>query len=130
MDKFILDSAVTRQELGTDSMPTNTNMAVDSADSQDKEQLNTSSTSSRPRTTIASSVTAFFHSATNLMQSTADSLLGLRTRSNDASAHEEIDSSTTHNNNLMLASTENVAKSSNKRPQSKRRLNTTSSKKS
>ena len=125
MDKFLLDSG-TRQELGTDSMPTNTNMAVESVDSQDNEQLNTGS-SSRPRTILPASVTAI---VTNLLQSTG-TLLGLRTRSNDASAYEEIDnpSVVAYFNNPILASSEVVAKSSsNKQPQSKRSRSSTSKK--
>lgn len=128
MDKFLLDSGI-RQELGTDSMPTNTNMAVDSVDSQDNEQLNTAS-SSRPRMMITASVNAIFHSASNLLQSTG-TLLGLRTRSNDASAHEEVDSSTAaHFNDPILASSEVVAESStsNKHPQSKRNRSAASKK--
>ena len=84
MDNFLHDSAGTRQELDT-------NMAVSSVDSQkDNQQLNTSTSSSQPRTTITASVTAILHSAANLMQSSAGTLLGLRTRSSDASAHEEV----------------------------------------
>ena len=124
MDKFLLDSG-TRQELDTDSMPTNTNMAVESVDSQDNEQLNTGS-SSRPRTILPASVTAI---VTNFLQSTG-TLLGLRTRSNDASAYEEIDNpSVAYFNNPILASSEVVAKSSsNKQPQSKRSRSSTSKK--
>ena len=86
MDNFLRDSAGTRQELD------DTNMAVSSVDSQkDNNQLNTSTSSSQPRTTITASVTAILHSAANLMQSSAaGTLLGLRTRSSDASAHEEV----------------------------------------
>jgi uncharacterized caspase-like protein len=87
MDNFLLDSAGTgtRQELD------DTNMAlVNSVDSQrDNQQLNTS-TSSQPRTTITASVTAILNSAANVMQSSAGTLLGLRTRSIDASAYEEV----------------------------------------